>query len=55
MTDREKREIIALYEKRLKTIRELANQYSVSYEEIRKVIRDAGYSYGLKVREQNEE
>lgn len=49
MTDVLKRKIIFLYKDRIKTIRELARDNNLGYEEVRKVIRDAGFSNG-KVR-----
>lgn len=49
MTNTVKRKIIFLYKNRIMTIRELARENNLSYEEVRKVIRDEGFSNG-KVR-----
>ena len=38
------------YAARERTILQLARDYSVSYEKMRRIIVKAGYSHGLKVR-----
>lgn len=50
LTDDQRKKAVSKYAGREKTIRQLANEYSVTYEQMRKVMVKAGYANGLKVR-----
>ena len=50
LTNSNKIKAIDSYAKRKKTIRQLASDYNVPYEIMRKTLVNAGYSNGLKVR-----
>ena len=50
LTDAQKKAAVSKYAGRQKTIRQLAKEYSVTYEQMRKIMVNAGYSNGLKVR-----
>ncbi|MBQ6995752.1 MAG: hypothetical protein IJN64_14910 [Lachnospiraceae bacterium] len=50
LTDVQKKTAVSKYAGRQKTIRQLAKEYCVTYEQMRKIMVKAGYSNGLKVR-----
>ena len=50
LSDSEKNTAIKEYAGRQKTIRQLAQKYGVLYEIMRRIMDNAGYSNGLKVR-----
>lgn len=50
LSESEKKTAIKEYAGRQKTIRQLAQKYGVSYEIMRRIMVNAGYSNGLKVR-----
>ena len=50
MSESEKKTAIKEYAGRQKTIRQLAQKYGVLYEIMRRIMVNAGYSNGLKVR-----
>ena len=50
LSESEKKTAIKEYAGRQKTIRQLAHKYGVSYEIMRRIMVNAGYSNGLKVR-----
>lgn len=50
LTDAQKKAAVSKYAGRQNTIRQLAKEYSVTYEQMRKIMVKAGYSNGLKVR-----
>ncbi len=49
LSESEKKTAIKEYAGRQKTIRQLAQKYGVSYEIMRRIMVNAGYSNGLKV------
>lgn len=50
LSESEKKTAIKEYAGRQKTIRQLAQKYGVLYEIMRRIMVNAGYSNGLKVR-----
>lgn len=50
ITELNKIKAIDLYAKRKKTIRQLAKEFGVPYENMRKILVKAGFSNGLKVK-----